>query len=88
MKHWLRPHPFWNQALKPNTFKAPKANANSLFSTANIQKLRFYQNKWLFLDRRCKGPNTFPTRNKTSELKNQDFFPIHVRLGKTNFFLA
>ena len=28
-----------------------------------------------------------PTRNQTSELKNQDFLPIHIRLGKMTFFL-
>ena len=28
------------------------------------------------------------TRNQTSELKNQDFLPIHIRLGKTTFFLS
>ena len=30
-KHWVRPHPLQNQISKPNSFKAPKANANSLF---------------------------------------------------------
>ena len=30
-KHWSRPHPFRNQNSKPNTFKAPKANANNCF---------------------------------------------------------
>ena len=34
------------------------------------------------------GPNTFPTHNKTFELKNQDFLPIHIRLGEMTFFLA
>ena len=34
------------------------------------------------------GPNTFPTCNQTSELKNQYFLPIHIRLGKMTFFLA
>ena len=32
--------------------------------------------------------NTFPTCNQTSKLKNQDFLPIHIRLGETTFFLA
>ena len=32
-KHWSRPHPFWNQTSKPDTFKALKASANSSFST-------------------------------------------------------
>ena len=36
----------------------------------------------------CGVPNTFPTRNQTSELKNQDFLPIHIRLGKIHFFLT
>jgi len=35
-KHRSRPHPFQNQTLKPNTFKVPKANANSFFSIANV----------------------------------------------------
>ena len=87
-KHRLGPHPLQNQTSKPNAFKAPKANADVLFSIANLQKLRFYQNKGLSLDRRCGVPNTFPTCNQTSELKNQDFLPIHIRLGKTTFFLA
>ena len=67
--------PFQNQTSKPNSFKALKANSNSLFLIANVQKLRFYQNKGLSLDRQCGVPNTFPTRNQTSELKNQDFLP-------------
>ena len=86
-KHWSRPHPFRNQTSKPNSIKAPKANANSLFSIANVQKLWFYENKGLSSDRHCGVPNTFPTRNQTSELKNQEFLPIHIRLGKMTFFL-
>ena len=58
-KHRSRPHPFRNQTSKPNTFKALKANANSLFSTANFLKLWFYKNKGLSLDRCCGVPNTF-----------------------------
>ena len=69
-------------------FKAPKANANSSFSPANVQKLWFYQNKGLSTDMRCGVPNTFPTRNQTSELKYQDFLSIHIRLEKMTFFLA
>ena len=42
---------------------------------ANVQKLRFYQNKGLSLDKRCGVLNTFPTCNQTSEPKNQDFLP-------------
>ena len=38
-KHRLGPHPFQNQTSKPNMFKAPKANANNLFLTANVLKL-------------------------------------------------
>ena len=49
-------------SLKPN-LKAPKANAYSLFSIANVQKLRFYQNKGLSLDKWCGVPNTLPTCN-------------------------
>ena len=75
---------------KPNlkTQHSLKANASSLFSIANVLKLWFYQNKGLSSDRRCGVPNTFPSRNQTSELKNQDFFPIHIRLGKTTIFLT
>ena len=86
--HRSRPHPFYNQASKPNLIKAPKANANSSFSIANVLKLWFYQNKGLSMDRCCGLPNTFPTRNQTSKLKNQDFLPISIRLGKTTFFIA
>ena len=70
------------------SFKAPKSNANCLLSTANVRKLRFYQNKGLSLDRCCGVPNTFPTRNQNSELKNQNLLPIHIRLGKTTLFLS
>ena len=87
-KHWSGPHPFQNQTLKPNTFKALKANANSLFSIGNVPKLWFYQNKRLSLDRRCGVPNTFPTCNKANKIKNQDFLPIHIRLGKMIFFFT
>ena len=81
------PHPFRIQTSKPNLFKALKDNANSSFSTANVLKL-FYQNKGLSTNKSCGVPNTFPTCNQTSKLKNQDFLPIHIRLGKTSFFLA
>ena len=73
-KHQSRPHPFYNQASKPNSIKAPKANANSSFSIANVRKLRFYQNKRLSMDRRYGVPNTFPTHNHISELKESRFF--------------
>ena len=84
----LRPHPFWIQTSKPNSVKTLKANANSLFLIADVWKLKFYQNKGLSLDKRCGVPNNFPTHNQTSELKNQDFLSIHIRLGKTTFFLT
>ena len=71
----------------PHECKAPKSNAKIIFFTANLRKLR-YQNKGLSLDRCCEVPNTFPTRNQTSGLKNQDFFAIHIKLGKMPFFLA
>ena len=58
------------------------------FLTANVLKLRFYQNERLSMDRCYRVPNTFLTHNQTSELKNQDFLSIHIRLGKTTFFLA
>ena len=78
-KHQSRSHPSRNQTSKPNSIKAPKANANNLFLIANVQKLRFYQNKRLSLDRHCGVPNTFPTCNQTSKLKNQDFLLIYIR---------
>jgi len=40
------------------------------------------------LDRRYEMPNTFPARNQTFELKNQDFLFVYIRLGKTTFFLT
>ena len=87
-KHRSRPHPFQIQTSKPNSLKAPKANANSLFSTANVLKLWFYQNKGLSMDRHFGVPNTFPTHDQASKLKNQDILPIHIRLGKMPFFLS
>ena len=87
-KHRSRPHPFQIQTSKPNSLKASKDNANSSFSITNVLKLRFYQNKGLSMNKHYGVPNSFPTRNQTSELKNQDFLPIHIRLGKTTFFLA
>ena len=70
----------------PKHAKPWKLMPKSCF-TANLQKLRFYQNKWLSLDKRCRVPNTFLTRNQTSGPKNQVFFVIHIRLRKTAFFL-
>ena len=46
-----------------------------MFFTANLQKLRFYQNKGLSLDKRYGVPNIFPTRNQTFGPKNQEIFP-------------
>ena len=62
-KHRSRPHPFRNQTSKPNAFKASKANANSLYLIANVQKLWFYQNKGLPTKRHYGVFNTFPTSN-------------------------
>ena len=42
----------------PHACKASKANAKIMFFTANLRKLRFYQNKGLSLDRHCGVPNT------------------------------
>ena len=81
-KYWSRPHPFWNQTSKPNPVNAPKDNANNSFLIANVLELWFYRNKRLSTDRCCGVPNTFPTCNQTSELKNQDFLSICIRLGK------
>ena len=58
----------------PHACKAPKANAKIMFFTANLQKLRFYQNKILSLDKHYGLSNTFHTHNQAFELKNQDFF--------------
>ena len=88
-EHQSRPHPFQNQTSKPKSLKALKANANCSFPIANVQTLRFYQNKGLSTDKRCVVPNTFSIRNQTFKLKDQDlFFTIHIRLGKLTFFLA
>ena len=59
---------------------------NHVLFTANLQKIRFYQNKGLSLDMHCGVPNTFPTRNQTSELKNQDFLPSALDLKKKCIF--
>ena len=72
----------------PHACKAPKTNAEIMYFTINLRKLRFYQNKGLSLDKRCGVRNTFSTRNQTFGLKNQDFFTIHIRLGKMPFFLS
>ena len=84
-KHRLGPHPFKSQTSKPPYMQSPKSQCQNHVFTSNLRKLRFYQNKWLFLDGWCGVPYTFPTRNQTSELKNQDFFAIHIRLGKMSF---
>ena len=74
-KHRLGPHPYKSQNLKaPMHAKPQKPMQNHVF-TSNFQKLRFYQNKGLCLDRRCGVPNTFLTRNQTPGPKNQDFLP-------------
>ena len=75
-KHRLGPHPFKSQTSKPPCIRSPKSQCQNHVFIANLQKLKFYQNKGLSLDRRCGLPNTFPTRNQTSELKNQDFLPF------------
>ena len=54
-KHRSGPHHFRIQTSKYNSLKAPKANANNSFSTADVLKLQFYQNKGLFTDRHCGG---------------------------------
>ena len=74
-KHRLRPHPFKSQTSKPHACKAPKANVKIMFFTANIWKSRFHQNKGFSLNKHCGVPNTFPTHNQTSGLKNWDFLP-------------
>ena len=40
------------------------------------------------MDKHCEVPKTFSTCNQTFKLKNQDFLPIHIRLGKMPFFLS
>ena len=74
-KHRLGPHRFENQTSKPPCMFSPKSHCQNHVSTANLQKLRFYQNKGLSLDRRCGVLNTFPTCNQISALKNQNFLP-------------
>ena len=59
---------------KPPCMQSPKSQCRNRVFTTNLQKLRFYQNKGLSLDRRCGVPNTFSTCNQTSGPKNQDFF--------------
>jgi len=73
---------------KPNTVKASKTNANSLFLTTNVQKLRFYQNKGFSLDNVVGYliPSLHITKLLNSRIKI--FLPVHIRLGKTTFFLA
>ena len=55
--------------------QSPESQCQNHVFTANLQQLRFYQNKGLFLDRRYGVFNTFPTHNQTSGPKNQDFLP-------------
>ena len=39
-KHRSRPHPFQNQTLKPNSFKVPKVNANSLIFNCQCPSIK------------------------------------------------
>ena len=66
--------------------QSPESQCQNHVFTSNLQKLRFYQNKGLSLDMRCGVPNTFPTYNQTSELKNQDFLPSTLDKEKCPFF--
>ena len=74
-EHILRPHLFKSKTLKPPCMQSPKSQCQNHVFIANLQKLRFYQNKGLSLDRHYGVPNTFPKRNQTFGLKNQDFLP-------------
>ena len=68
--------------------QSPESQCQNHVFIVNLQKLRFYQNKGLPLDKRCEVLNTFAARNQTSGPKNQEFFAIHIRLGKMTVFLA
>ena len=59
----LGPHPFKSQTSKPLCMQNPESQCRNHVFTTNFRKLRFYQNKGLPLDRRCRVPNTFPTYN-------------------------
>ena len=61
----------------PHACKAPKANAKFMFFTANLRKLRFYQNRGLSLDRRCGVPTPLPHVTKQSNLGIKIFFHPH-----------
>ena len=74
-KYWSRSHPLQNQTSKPNSLKSPKASANSLFLTAKVQKLRFYQKKNCLRTgvEGCLTPSLHVTRLPNSRIKN--FYP-------------
>ena len=68
--------------------KPQKPMPKIMFLFTNLQKLMFYQNKGLSLDKHRGVPNTFRTHNQTSRPKNQEFLSIYIRLGKITFFLT
>ena len=84
-KHRLGPHPFKSPTSKPPCMQSPKSQCQNHVFIANLQKLRFYQNIELSLDRCCGVPNTFVTRNQTFRLKNQDFLPSTLDQEKRHF---
>ena len=84
-KYRLGPHLFKSQTSKPSCIQNPESQCQNHVFIANFQKLRFYQNKELSLDKCCGVPNTFPTRNQTSKPKNQYFLPFKLDLEKCHF---
>ena len=64
---------------------ASKANASSLFLSANDQTLRIYQNKGLSHDRHCWVPNTLLTCNQTSKPRIKNFLPSNQIKEKSTF---
>ena len=84
-KHRLGLRPFKSQTSKSPCLLSPENQCQNHFFTANLRKLRSYQNKGLSLDRRCGVPNTFPTRKQTFGLKNQEFLPSTFDQEKCHF---
>ena len=62
--------PFQKQNLKAPLYAKAESQCENHVFTTNLQKLWFYQNKGMSLDRHCRVPNTFPTRNQTFGPKN------------------
>ena len=76
-KHRLGPHQFKSQTSKPPCMQSPDSQCQNHVFTANFPKLRFYQNKGLSLDKRCRVPNTSPHETKLSDLRIKIFCHPH-----------